>query len=255
MTVIAVALLILGGLLLVPGVGFLVARRRGSRGARNPRAVLVLAREPVDGVVRALADVSGRTTNPATLTAPLSGQPCLAWELTVIRVFQTEDGPGYDVVWNRSRSGDLAIGYELLRDGPTPPQARSGTVRIAAARVRLPELSSRPEPWMAHAGLGSTPHPPDPGPLLAHGLPAEAADDMRADPGAHRVTEFVLRTGDFVRAQQVLTNPARLPDPDADFLINPFSRERTIATVSGCLAPAFLLAAAAALIAGVILLP
>lgn len=259
------ALLLLAGGLIVLALGIGCVGRRRARSARGaPLLALSTSVIEADGFSRGTVNLTGRLMNPANLRAPLSGRPCLAWEVVLCQEkrYEEEAEPSYTPLWADGRSGDLVVGYDVRRSSTADGHRRHasadrcviavpGQVRIPAAKMRF--RSPRRDgvhPVLARP-LPEPLHPAQPALLDQLGVPAALAEAVRAQPSRFRFAEATLTTGDYFRAYQgPVPQPRWLPDPEAAYQIMP-TGQPDAPYAAGCLVVLLLLAAAVSAATGV----
>jgi hypothetical protein len=238
-TVGGVALVVLAVVLLALAVMFAMAWRRNRHASRTPQRILITATGGVDGIPHGTADLAGTLVNANSLHAPLTGHSCLVWEVTLLSEFNNGEEITYHPEWVTGAAADVEIMYDQRKTGRSAPEPQPGSVSITGDRIRVvtPEEPTRSALALAHGG--SQLREPDVVQLRELGLPAQVADAVLERPSVYRVTEAVLRHGDFVRLRQgPLRAPTDLPDLRQTFQVVPLSQERVTAAVTGLLAAA-----------------
>jgi hypothetical protein len=204
----------------------------------------------VDGVPLDMADLLGTLTNAPSTIGPLTGQPCLLWQVTLFQRVEGDEqaGPTWDPVWTHGRSDDIVVAYEMRKDGADKPLTWSGTVSVPGRNVR----------WSGdrEAVPGGVLLSPDPVVFPKIKLPDDWAQQLLSRPDDFRFIETRLSTGDVIRLQQgPLPATGRRPDPEQPFRIVPTSQEETFVMALGCLIPILGMAAVTSAVLGWVVLP
>ncbi len=206
-------------------------------GGRN-RSLTVYRPDPTDDLsTGGMVDLRGTVVSGATITAPVSGQPCALWEVSLAEI--SPASPADDLIertttiWATARSADLVVEYDVRRDIGGDPrtggssQALGGPGRVSVpgdkVTIAMPDDWSIGEPMPSLTAFGGHRYrPADPAHLEGIGVPADLLARVRANPRLFEVAEAVVGSGGRIRLFQ---RPARAhggPDPDGVFHVYPF---------------------------------
>jgi hypothetical protein len=226
-----IGLAMLGVLLIVPAI------RQGmrSRAARRAGPSRELSVYPMSNGQGEMVSILGRLVNPPTLTAPVTGIPCLAYEVAI----QRDTGPddvGYHTLWLHGEAADLVLEYDRIREaqpGIETVTPGPGTVTVARGRLRLssPQLFSHLSTDRTYHAIRRRPWRVD---LDRIDLPADVRAEIARKQGEHWVCEGTLTTGDHLSVfQGPFPTPGPRPDPDEEYSWAPPARA---SAGPGCLA-------------------
>jgi hypothetical protein len=225
--VFGVILLVAATLLVLQWIGIRRRVRRTRHAARTPRRAIRVVTRRLRDETRSVVDISGTAVGPATLTAPISGRRCLAWQL---RLSQEQDDPErnwFKQLWHAGAAGELVLAYDEVLS-PEVGLTGPGQLTIPAGRVRMDLKESaglRSSPYEAPAG--------DPDQLARLGVPADVIEAVARAPVRCELIESILPAGAFVHLQQQVDLPHEpLPDPDLDLTYHALSHESGSAVAS-----------------------
>jgi hypothetical protein len=199
------ALFLLAGLLLAAttfGPTRRLAWRREVDPAHTLRVFTVLAG---GGVSKLVFDVTGTLTGEPDLTGPITGRPCSAWQITLLRRKDSQ----LVSQWSAGHNGVLTLAFEERLVGGRARDARPGRFTIAPGMVDVaqPTREEMPLPHPVDVPVASLDLP-------SLGVPAEIAQAATADPDAYVMRERMASTGDFFRVRQGPFPVLRsVPDP------------------------------------------
>ena len=211
-------------------------------------------------------DVQGTVVSPAALVAPVSGEPCVAWELHLDEVLPaTQDSDeGRRPLWRTLRSADLVVEYDARWD--IEPDTRTGRPqqlpRDAPGRVEVrgdrvsADLQDGPFGMAFPAILGPVveQRPVRPDLLAGLGVGPVLLERVARAPGGFVVWQTCLPAGARVRLVQQSPDPRRsMPDPDAPFVVMPLGQDFGQAG-TGCLVTLLTAGALLALALGLLVL-
>jgi hypothetical protein len=203
-----IALFVLAGLLLLGAFSFGRISGRATKQLANPVYALRTVTFRDGDVAKVIVDLTGTLVSEATLTGPLTGRPCLAWQIMLLRKVMTEDPVKLIHVWTWSdgRNGDLTIRYNERQEGHAGHDGHKlrvervvgpGRFTIPAGMIRMVrhqhgEMSLR---HSVEVPIGSVD-------LAALGVPAELVEAVAANPDGYVIDERTAETGDFFRVRR-----------------------------------------------------
>jgi hypothetical protein len=178
-----------------------------------------------------LSMIVGTIAGMPTLQAPLSGQPCVIWNVTLYHWNRAENCYDSAPVWSHTMIGVLEIPYTRIRHTRFQPhkvsqQTSGGGIFQPSGAVVLDfgfifphrsQLAPMTTPYLTY--------------LQQAGVPQEIAGTITADMGIYGVKEQYLTTGDAIRGTQMRQ----------EFMVGPGAQDRSRSAIAGCFV-AFLIA-------------